>query len=166
MAEPALPTLLNSPASQTFPTLTPAQIARIAAHGSVRPVRGGEVLVEAGGQPVPFFVVKAGRLEIVRNPGPAETLVAVHAPGQFTGEVNMLSGRRSLFQARAAEPGEVIELDHDKHAGARADRLRAQRDLHAGVHLSPAGADRARASETSCSSARSIPRERCASGSS
>jgi len=113
MAEPALPTLLNSPAGQTFPTLTPAQIARIAAHGSVRRVRGGEVLVEAGGQPVPFFVVTAGRLEIVRNPGPAETLIAVHAPGQFTGEVNMLSGRRSLFQARAAEPGEVIELDHE-----------------------------------------------------
>ncbi|HTG35025.1 MAG TPA: FAD-dependent oxidoreductase [Thermoanaerobaculia bacterium] len=112
MAEPALPTLLNSPAGQTFPTLTPAQIARIAAHGSVRRVQGGEVLVEAGEQPVPFFVVTAGRLEIVRNPGPAETLVAVHAPGQFTGEVNMLSGRRSLFRARAAEPGEVIELDH------------------------------------------------------
>jgi hypothetical protein len=34
MAEPALPALLNSPASQTFPTLTPTQIARIAAHGS------------------------------------------------------------------------------------------------------------------------------------
>ena len=113
MAEPALPALLNSPPNQTFPTLTPAQIARIAAHGSMRPVRGGEVLVEAGGQPVPFFVVTAGRLEIVRNPGPAETLVAIHAPGQFTGEVNMLSGRRSLFQARAAEPGEVIELDHE-----------------------------------------------------
>ena len=70
MAEPALPALLNSPASQTFPVLTPAQIARIAAHGSVRPVRGGEVLVEAGGQPVPFFVVTAGRLEIVRPPAP------------------------------------------------------------------------------------------------
>lgn len=112
MTEPALPSLLNSPAGQTFPTLTPAQIARIAAHGSVRRVQRGEVLVEAGEQPVPFFVVTAGRLEIVRNPGPAETLVAVHAPGQFTGEVNMLSGRRSLFRARAAEPGEVIELDH------------------------------------------------------
>lgn len=112
MTEPALPSLLNSPAGQTFPILTPAQIARIAAHGSVRRVQGGEVLVEAGEQPVPFFVVTAGRLEIVRNPGPAETLVAVHAPGQFTGEVNMLSGRRSLFRARAAEPGEVIELDH------------------------------------------------------
>jgi thioredoxin reductase (NADPH) len=113
MAEPALPALLNSPPNQTFPTLTPAQIARIAAHGSVRRVLGGEVLVEAGGQPVPFFVVTAGRLEVVKTSGATETLVAVHGPGQFTGEVNMLSGRRSLFQARVAEPGEVIELDHE-----------------------------------------------------
>ena len=28
------------------------------------------------------------------------------------GEVNMLSGRRSLVRARATKPGEVIELDH------------------------------------------------------
>jgi hypothetical protein len=31
-----------------FPTLTPEQVARIAAYGSVRPIRAGEVLYEAG----------------------------------------------------------------------------------------------------------------------
>jgi hypothetical protein len=31
-----------------FPTLTPAQIARIAAHGRERPIARGEVLIEAG----------------------------------------------------------------------------------------------------------------------
>lgn len=112
MTEPAPLVPLTSPPHQTFPTLTPAQVARIAAHGSVRPVRRGEMLVEAGAQPVPFFVVIAGRLEVVRASGATETLVAVHGPGQFTGEVNMLSGRRSLFQARVAEAGEVVELDH------------------------------------------------------
>jgi thioredoxin reductase (NADPH) len=33
-------------------------------------------------------------------------------PGQFTGEVNLLSGRPALLRARASESGEVIELDH------------------------------------------------------
>jgi thioredoxin reductase (NADPH) len=114
MVEPTATT-----ASQTdriFPTLTPEQIARIAVHGSVRPIRRGEILVEAGDQAVPFFVVTAGKIEIVRPSGDAgdiETLVVLHEPGQFTGEVNMLSGRRSLVRARAAESGEVIELDHD-----------------------------------------------------
>ena len=42
---------------------------------------------------------------------PAETLVTVHGPGEFTGEVNMLSGRRTLVRMRATKPGKVIELD-------------------------------------------------------
>jgi thioredoxin reductase (NADPH) len=113
MTEPALPapTAASRP-DQMFPTLTPAQVERIAAHGSVRPVRQGEVLVEAGDPVVPFFVVTAGQVEIVQRSGGSETLVAIHKPGQFTGEVNMLSGRRSLVQARVTEAGEVIELDH------------------------------------------------------
>jgi thioredoxin reductase (NADPH) len=96
-----------------FPTLTPAQIARIAAHGRVRPIRQGEVLVEAGDHDVPFFVVTAGQIEIVRPSRSTETLVAVHAPGQFTGEFNMIAGRPALFRARARESGEVIELDRE-----------------------------------------------------
>jgi thioredoxin reductase (NADPH) len=102
---------------QMFPTLTPEQVARIAVHGRVRPIRQGEVLVEAGDHDVPFFVVKSGQIEIVRpsggSSGASETLVVIHEPGQFTGEVNMLSGRRSLVRARATGPGEVIELDHE-----------------------------------------------------
>ena len=96
-----------------FPTLTPAQVARIAAHGTVRTVNAGETLVEEGAAVVPFFVVTKGQLEIVRLASNGEFLVAVHGPGQFTGEVNMLSGRRSLFRMRAGEPTEVIEMNRE-----------------------------------------------------
>jgi len=41
---------------RVFPTLTEPQIARIAPHGRRRPITSGEVLIEAGQQPVPFFV--------------------------------------------------------------------------------------------------------------
>src|ERR1044071_1424219 len=99
---PALQPTLASPAEQMFPTLTPAQMARIAAHGSRRALRPGEVLVEAGDPVVPFFAVEAGRIEIVRPSGAAETLVAVAGPGQFTGEATMLSGRRALNRLRGA----------------------------------------------------------------
>jgi hypothetical protein len=43
-----VPLTLASPVDQVFPTLTPAQIARLAAHGHVRQVQHGEVLAEAG----------------------------------------------------------------------------------------------------------------------
>lgn len=116
MIEPVSPTAskLAPRTEHMFPTLTPVQVARIAAHGSVRPVWNGEVLIQAGEQEVPFFVVIAGEVEIVQTSGPTEVQVAVHGPGQFTGEVNMLSGRRSLVQARVTASGEVIELDHQQ----------------------------------------------------
>ncbi|MHB8622643.1 MAG: FAD-dependent oxidoreductase [Sulfuricaulis sp.] len=110
IASPAALTL-SARSGQMFPTLTPAQIARVAAHGRRRPIEHGEVLFEAGAEVVPFFVVTQGQIEIVRPSGATETLVAVHGPGQFSGEIQMLSGRRALLRARASESGEVIELD-------------------------------------------------------
>jgi thioredoxin reductase (NADPH) len=98
-------------AEQLFPTLTPAQLGRLAAHGHRRALQDGEVLVEQGDSAVPCFVLVAGEIEVVRPSGAAETLVTVHGPGQFTGEVNTLSGRRALFRMRVTTPGEAIELD-------------------------------------------------------
>ncbi len=106
--------LNSSRTEQVFPTLTPAQIRRIAAHGHRRATQSGDVLVERGDIAVPFFVVVSGELEVVRPEGAAETLVAVHHTGQFTGEVSTLSGRRALFRLRAAKVGEVIELDRQR----------------------------------------------------
>jgi thioredoxin reductase (NADPH) len=70
-----------------IPTLTEAQIARIAAYGRVRRVQRGEVLVEAGMPTARFFVVTAGQIEIVRLSGATEELIAIYGPGMFTGEV-------------------------------------------------------------------------------
>ena len=115
MADPtsSLPVRLAR-AEHVFPTLTPEQIARIAPHGRVREIRAGEVLVNAGDQVTPFFVVTAGQIEVIRPSGAVETTIVVHHPGQFTGEANMISGRPALFQARVRESGEVIQLDHDQ----------------------------------------------------
>ena len=51
---------------QLFPVLTPAQIARLAAHGQRRHVREGEVLVDPDRIEHSFFVVVEGELEVVR----------------------------------------------------------------------------------------------------
>jgi thioredoxin reductase (NADPH) len=106
--------LTSSSIEKIFPKLTPAQISRIAVHGHIRSVQTGEVLLEQGDTSVPFFVVTTSEVEIVRPLGAHETLITVHGPGEFTGEVNMLSGRRSLVRARATKSGEVIELDHQQ----------------------------------------------------
>jgi thioredoxin reductase (NADPH) len=106
--------ITSSRIEKIFPKLTPAQIRRVAGQGHTRSVRPGQVLIEQGDRAVPFFVVISGEVEIVRPFGASETLVTVHGSGQFTGEVNTLSGRRSLFRARATEPSKVIELNHQQ----------------------------------------------------
>ncbi|HYZ65353.1 MAG TPA: FAD-dependent oxidoreductase [Nitrososphaeraceae archaeon] len=106
--------LSSSRIEKIFPKLTPEQINRTAAYGRTRSVQSGEVLIEQGETSVPFFVVITGEVEIVRPFDDRETLVTVHSYGEFTGEVNMLSGRRSIFRARATKPGKVIELDHQQ----------------------------------------------------
>ena len=106
--------LTSSRIEKIFPKLTPAQIGRISAHGRTRSVQPGDVLIDQGDTSVPFFVVITGEVEIVRPFGADETLITIHGYGEFTGEVNMLSGRQSLIRARATKPGEVIELDHQE----------------------------------------------------
>ena len=96
-----------------FPTLTEAQIARIEPHGTRRSVERGEVLIETGAHNTRFFVIIRGEIQVVRNENDVETLVTVHTAGKFTGEVNMLSGRRSLVTVRVTESGEVLELSRD-----------------------------------------------------
>jgi thioredoxin reductase (NADPH) len=98
---------------EMFPVLTEAQVARVAARGRVREVVRGEVLAEAGEPTTLFFVVSAGQLEIVRRGDTSEQLVAVAGPGKFTGEANLLSGRRGFSQIRVSESGAVVELDRE-----------------------------------------------------
>ena len=97
-----------------FPKLTSEQVSRIALHGQARRVKAGEVLTEAGEETTRFFVVKTGQIDIVKVSGDAEEVIAICRTGQFTGEVNLLSGRRALVRLRASESGETIQLDRDQ----------------------------------------------------
>jgi len=102
-----------SPTERLFPTLTSAQIARIAEHGRRRAVTRGEVLVEVGDKAIAFFVVLSGEIQILRPSGAADALIVAHRAGQFLGEGNMITGRRALVRAYVSESGEVLQLDRE-----------------------------------------------------
>ena len=104
-----LPVLSPERREQLFPKLTDAQIERIASVGRKRKVAKGEMLIKQG-DVAPFFVVTSGRLDIIQPTEQGELTIVQHEPGQFTGELNMLTGRRSLVCARVGEAGEVLEL--------------------------------------------------------
>lgn len=105
--------LTASRADQIFPILTTPQIDRIATHGLTRAVRAGEILAEQGDAGIPFFVVLAGELEAVRPMGAIETLITIFRSGQFSGEVNTLSGRRAMARLRARTDGSVIQVPRE-----------------------------------------------------
>lgn len=100
-----------------FPTLTDAQIARIAPHGRRRKTAAGDVLIEVGDRIVPFFVVLSGEVEVVRTFAESELLIATETAGQFSGEGNMLTGRRALARVRVGVAGEVLQLDREALLG-------------------------------------------------
>jgi thioredoxin reductase (NADPH) len=66
---------------QMFPRLSAEQIARIAGHGVRRPAARGDILFDQGTECISFYVVLAGRLEIVRPHEGAEEQIVVHGPG-------------------------------------------------------------------------------------
>src|SRR5437879_394717 len=108
----------EQPLAPMFPKLTEAQIARLMHFGRRRLIKAGEIIFEQGERKRSLYVILRGRLEIVttsQHPAApqAETVIGVQEPGDFTGELDMLSGRKSLVRSRAAQDGELLEISLD-----------------------------------------------------
>jgi thioredoxin reductase (NADPH) len=93
-----------------FPRLSRAQIDALRPWGRVRPIAPGDVLFQEGDRGFSFYVVLDGAVEIVEQSRGTPRQVTVHEPGEFTGDVDTLSGRASLVTGRATARGEVLEL--------------------------------------------------------
>ncbi len=105
--------LTDNVREQMFPKLNQAQITRLGTIGARRKVAAGEVIFEAG-SPVPnFFIVLRGHLQIVKPTREGEIQITVHGPGEFTGEANMLTGRRTLVRGRMTVDGELLEIGQE-----------------------------------------------------
>lgn len=94
-----------------FPKLSAAQIARLDALGRRRKVAEGDALYEVGDANRSFYVLLEGRLEVVSPSREGETRITAAEAGEFTGELDLLSGRRSLVRATALAPTELIEIE-------------------------------------------------------
>jgi len=78
-----------------FPVLTSAQRARVLAHGRRQTVEQNEIVVELNEHVTKVFVVVSGQLHALQVANNQERVVAICNPGMFTGELTVLSGRRS-----------------------------------------------------------------------
>jgi thioredoxin reductase (NADPH) len=112
MSSSPKPSAVDAP-NPAFPVLTETQISRIRAFGRLRRVEAGEILFQPDDTSVPFFVVLSGHIEIVQVDLAGERPLAAHDPGEFTGEMTMISGRRCLVRGRVTQPGELLEVSGD-----------------------------------------------------
>src|SRR5947209_4098973 len=105
--------MADSPGSsdQMFPQLDATQISRLEPYGNRRHAEAGEILFDQGETTRGMAVLISGRIEVISPSPTGDMLIAEHGPGAFTGEVNVLSGRRSLVRGRAVEPCELLEID-------------------------------------------------------
>jgi thioredoxin reductase (NADPH) len=96
-----------------FPRLDDAQIVRLAAFGEKRRAGAGEILYDQGDVSHGVFVVLDGSIEINGVSNNVEGVVSILGRGMFTGEVNQLSGRRSLVRCRAREASSFLEIGRE-----------------------------------------------------
>src|SRR5258708_7980118 len=92
------------------PILSPPEIAAIDALGKRRAVSRGDYLYREGDAKYDFYVIVSGAVEIVVQADGTERLVARFGPGQFLGELNLLSRQRVYVSARVADSGEGLRV--------------------------------------------------------
>jgi thioredoxin reductase (NADPH) len=93
-----------------FPQLSGAQIGALTPRGRVRAVHGGDVLFAEGDRGFCFYVLLSATVEILEHSRGTPHTVVVHQPQEFTGDIDMLSGRSALVTARVAADGDVLEV--------------------------------------------------------
>ncbi|HEY4229492.1 MAG TPA: FAD-dependent oxidoreductase [Thermoanaerobaculia bacterium] len=105
------PTPVAPEGGDMFPTLSAAQVARIAPFARERSFAVGEILWEQGEMHRPLQVVVSGEIEVLAD---ADRLLTVHRPGNFSGDVDLISDRPASTRARARVAGRVLELPAER----------------------------------------------------
>jgi len=97
------------------PVLSQHQLAEVAEFGAERQVTEGDLLFAAGESSYDLFVVLEGEVEIVAIIGPDDDgsdhePIFVFGPGNFVGELNLLTGQRRFLTARVSQAGRVLVI--------------------------------------------------------
>ena len=100
---------------QTFPSLTPQEIARMRRFGEPRHFSNGERLFETGKPGAGLFVVLSGHVAITERDGLGHVSPVIdQGPGQFIGEIGQLSGRVALVDGHAEGEVETLLIAPDR----------------------------------------------------
>ena len=89
-------TTLSASEGIAFPHLTARDLEQLRPFGTPCSYEDGQVIFSAGGDAIDLFVVESGAMEIL-NPAQDNRTVVMHGPGQFSGDIDLLTGRPPLM---------------------------------------------------------------------
>ena len=92
---------------RAFPVLDVSQIAKLRRFGTTWNVHADEVLIEVGDAIPGLFVVLEGQTRIVDRAN-NDRVIRTTGPGEFNGELGILTGQRAFVACVAAEPGALL----------------------------------------------------------
>src|SRR5262245_27747508 len=90
-----------------FPRLTSAELALVKPLSKSCDYADGEFVFRAGQPDIDLYIVESGQVEI-RNPSDRDGLIVVHEPGQFSGDIDVLTGRPVIVTAVAKGPTRLL----------------------------------------------------------
>jgi thioredoxin reductase (NADPH) len=96
-----------------FPKLTASDIAQLKPMATACSFRDGETIFRAGDAEVDLFVVESGGIAIL-NPADANQLIVRHGPGQFSGDIDLLTRRPVLVTGVADGQTELLRIPGDR----------------------------------------------------
>src|SRR6202162_4113016 len=100
---------------QIYPTLDPLEIERVRQFGNVRSFAAGESLWTVGQVAPGLMVILTGKVAVTeRDQFDNHKPIAVRGPGNFLGELALLSGRPALVDAIAQEPVEALIIPSER----------------------------------------------------
>ena len=107
------PLAIADPSDQRFPVFSPGVLEELAEFREQRELEAGDALYRAGEARWDFYVLIEGEIEVVRD-DESQQLVVVYGPGQFVGELGLLTRQRTYLTARATRNGLVLVIPHNE----------------------------------------------------
>jgi len=92
-----------------FPQLTDAELSVVGPLATPCDFADGATIFQAGQPEIDLFIVESGGMEI-RNPVDGNKLIVVHEPGEFSGDIDILTGRPVIVTATAKGPTRLLRI--------------------------------------------------------
>src|SRR6202030_289252 len=92
-----------------FPQLTDAELTLARSMATVCDYADGETIFRAGQADIDLYIVESGHIEI-QNPTDGHQVIVVHNPGQFSGDIDLLTGRPVIVTAVARGQTRVLRI--------------------------------------------------------